>query len=376
MGTTSKIVSADMHILEPPDLWEKRIDAEFAERGPRLVSGDEGDWWHVDGERLISVAAGAFAGIKYRPESEDWRFRTYQARWEDVRPGAYVPVEFAKDLDIDGISAGVVYPTIGLRHFYLVRDNALFAAICRAYNDWAGEFCGEFPDRILAVAMIDVADPKAAAEELRRASKLGLRTAMITVYPPEEQPYGHAAYEPLWEAAQELAMPLSLHLATERPPASLDQLRTWGADVHVARVHWTERSLGQMIFAGVFERYPGLKVAVVEQDVAWASIFVYNMDRVYKHKQWSPTWRIFKNGALPSDFFHSNIAVTFQDDRLGVELRSLIGVENMMWGSDYPHPDGTFPHTKEVLDRLFKDVPEEEKAKIMGGNAARFYNLP
>ena len=87
MVTTSKIVSADMHILEPPDLWEKRIDAKFAERGPRLVAGDEGDWWYVDGERLISVAAGAFAGIKYRPGSESWRFRSYQARWDRTSRG-------------------------------------------------------------------------------------------------------------------------------------------------------------------------------------------------------------------------------------------------------------------------------------------------
>tara|TARA_B100000749_G_C18078480_1_gene322655 strand:- start:104 stop:499 length:396 start_codon:yes stop_codon:yes gene_type:complete len=131
-----------------------------------------------------------------------------------------------------------------------------------------------------------------------------------------------------------------------------------------------------MIFSGVFARHPDLKLAIVEQDAAWGPFFIESMDRVYQHKQWQAGWPRFADGVLPSDYFHGSVGIAFQDDRLGVELRSHIGVENLMWGSDYPHPDGTFPHTKEVLHKMFHDVPGEDIKKIVGENASRFYGIP
>ena len=142
------------------------------------------------------------------------------------------------------------------------------------------------------------------------------------------------------------------------------------------RPHWTEMSVGRMIFSGVFARHPDLKLAIVEQDAAWGPFFIESMDRVYQHKQWQAGWPRFADGVLPSDYFHGSVGIAFQDDRLGVELRSHIGVENLMWGSDYPHPDGTFPHTKEVLHKMFHDVPGEDIKKIVGENASRFYGIP
>ena len=109
------IISADSHVMEPPDLWTEHIDPAFADRAPRLVREENGDWWHAGGVREISVAAGVMAGVKYRPEESDWRFKSYEARWDGVRPGSYMPEGYIEDLNLDGVAAGVVYPTIGYR---------------------------------------------------------------------------------------------------------------------------------------------------------------------------------------------------------------------------------------------------------------------
>ncbi len=368
------IISADSHVMEPPDLWTKHIDPAFAEQAPRLVPEEGGDWWYAGGIREISVAAGVMAGIKYRPEEGDWRFRSYEARWDGVREGAYNPRGYLEDLDLDGVAAGIVYPTIGLRHFYKIGDPPLFSAVCDGYNRWLAEFCGHCEGRVLGIGMVNVDDIESGVTQLERAADLGLRGAMITVYPPEERPYGGPGYERFWAKASELAMPLSLHLGTERPMTTT--LQPEGSPTASAfRVEWTQRSLARMIFAGVFERWPDLKVTVVEQDLGWAAFFIDIMDRTYKHRVWQPGFHRYQGDALPSDFFHRNVTIAFQDDRLGVELRSHIGVNNIMWGNDYPHADGTFPHTREVLETLFDGVPQSEVAQIIGGNAAALYGI-
>ena len=223
--------------------------------------------------------------------------------------------------------------------------------------------------------MVNLDDVQDSMAQLERAKAMGLRGAMITVYPPEERPYGDPVYEPFWAKAEELRMPLSLHLGTERPMSTLLQPEGSPA-ASTFRVEWTERSLARMLFAGVFERCPELKVAVVEQELGWAAFFIDAMDRAYKHRVWPAGYHRYRGDALPSDFFRNNVFIAFQDDRLGIELRSHIGVDNIMWGNDYPHADGTFPHTREVLQGLFKDVPEAERAKIAGENAAGVYGIP
>jgi predicted TIM-barrel fold metal-dependent hydrolase len=213
-------------------------------------------------------------------------------------------------------------------------------------------------------------------KELQRAAQLGLSGAMIAVSPLPDRPYSLPMYEPFWAAAQDLEMPISLHTATQRPGPGVptldnaSQTATQRANID----HWVRTALSEIIYAGVFERHPRLQVAAVEFELSWVPYFLRMLDYVYVERQQQATYR-FKNQMLPSDFFHSNVYLSFQEDDLGIRLRDLIGVDRLMWGSDYPHAESTWPKSQEILDRILADVPEVEKAKIAGQNVARLYHF-
>jgi predicted TIM-barrel fold metal-dependent hydrolase len=223
--------------------------------------------------------------------------------------------------------------------------------------------------------MLNVDNAHDAARELQRAAKLGLAGAMIPLRPMELR-YDHPTYEPLWATAQDLGMPLSLHVGTYRWRPGTDP-----NDPSQDIVEFTNRecdarnAIAAMIYAGVFERYPRLKVGAVEFEVAWAPYFIARMDNVYTERAVGRKRARFKDGLLPSDFFRRNVFISFQEDDLGIQLRAQIGVDNLMWGSDYPHAESTFPKSREIVERLLKDVPVDEQTKIAGENAARLYHF-
>ena len=211
-----RIISSDSHVFEPADLWTSRVEAKFQDRAPHVVrrEEDDTDWWVCDGVKGLSGGSGGSqAGKRFVPEERD--SLTFGDKMENVRPGAYIPEEHLKDLDLDGIDADVLYPTQGL-FLYSVPDSALLTALCKAYNDWLAEFCQPFPQRLKGIGMLNVDDVAESVRELERCAKLGLSGALITVYPLEERAYDSPAYEPVWAAAQDLALPLSLHIATNR----------------------------------------------------------------------------------------------------------------------------------------------------------------
>ena len=371
--STYKILSSDSHVIEPPDLWSSRIESRFRDRAPHVVSEETGDWWYIDGQRTNSFQGGTQAGMRFE-HPEELRMA---GEWEDVRAGGYIPDERIKDLDLDGVCGDVIYPTEGLL-IYNVRDSQLLSAICHAYNDWVAEFCSAYPDRLKAIAMINVDDIEEAIKELQRTQRMGLVGAMITVYPPEQKSYDRPEYEPFWATAQDLGVPLSLHIATGRPgPGQEVQDPTNVRPAFLATAdHWVRVSLAHMIFSGVFERYPQLKVLSVEHELAWVPFSLDQLD--YTYTQRAPRgggWHKFKESMLPSDFFHRNIFLSFQEDGRGIRDRSVIGVDHLLWGSDYPHTESTFPKSKEILESILEDVPEEEKIKIAGGNTARLYHF-
>jgi predicted TIM-barrel fold metal-dependent hydrolase len=256
-----------------------------------------------------------------------------------------------------------------------VPDSALLSAIFRAYNDWLADFCTPYPQRLKGIAMLNVDDPQDAAGELRRAAKMGLAGAMIPLRPMQQR-YDHPMYEPLWAAAQELDRPLSLHVGTYRWRPGTDPNGSAQDIVDFTNRECDARNaIAAMIYAGVFERYPKLRVGVVEFEVVWAPYFLARLDNVYTERAVGRKLARFKDGMRPSDFFRRNVFISFQEDDLGIQLRAVIGVENLLWGSDYPHAESTFPKSREIVERLLKDVPPEEQAMIAGGNAARLYHF-
>ncbi len=370
--TAYRIISSDSHVFEPADLWTTRIDKPFRERAPRVISDGQYDQWVVeDGKKVGSIGLVSQAGVRFEAPEKI----TFGGSYQHVRPGGWDPHEHVKDMEIDGVSGGVLYPSNGL-FFFRIPDSALLSAIFRVYNDWLAEFCQVYPKQLKGIAMVNVDDPEEGVKELERAAKLGLVGAMIAVSPLPDRPYSLPNYEPFWAAAQDLDMPISLHTATQRPGPGVPTLdnATQTATQRANIDHWVRTSLSDMIYAGVFERYPKLKVAAVEFELAWVPYFLRMLDYVYIERQQQASYR-FKDELRPSDFFHRNIYLSFQEDDLGIQLRHLIGVDRLMWGSDYPHAESTWPKSQEILERILTGVPDEEKALIAGANAARLYQF-
>ena len=368
--TEYRVISSDSHVVEPEDLWAERIDRRFKERGPRLLHEDGQDQWICDGLRFGAIGINQQAGLRFEnPEA-----LTTGGSMETVPLGGLDPHEHVKDMDLDGVAGGLLYPSQGLTLFRVPATDVLSASF-RAYNDYLAEFCQPHPDRLKGIAMINLDAVADGVDELERAAGLGLAGAMISVNPI--LPYSHSAYDPFWAAAQDLDMPLSLHVGTSRWKPGMDT----GGVVLQNPVDFPNREydprqcINGMIFARVFERCPKLKVGVVEFEVSWAPYFMSRMDNFYQERAVGVQGDRFKDDMLPSDFFHRNVFLGFQEDALGMQLRHFIGVENLLWGSDYPHAESTFPKSREILEEIFRGVPDEEKVLIAGENTARLYGF-
>ena len=366
------ILSSDSHVFEPPDLWMQRIDRTFRDRAPRIQRIDGADQIVIEADQILSgIGLISNAGARFEaPETISGR-----GRFEDVHRGGWDPAQHLADMRLDGVAGEVLYPSQGLFYFRIA-DGALMSAIFRAYNDWLAEFCQADPARLKGIAMINLDDVRAAIAELERAARLGLAGAMITEYPLEDRRYDQPEYENFWAAAAALDMPLSLHTATRRQGkirgAGPQTLRD--ASSRATKAFYPALSMCDMIFSGVFERHPRLTLAIVEFELSWAPHVLSAMDYTYRERHEEAFVR-FKDGSTPSDVFHRHVVLSFQEDALGIRLRDAIGVDNMMWGSDYPHSESTFPQSRKILAEILTGVPENEQAKIVGGNTARVYRF-
>jgi predicted TIM-barrel fold metal-dependent hydrolase len=374
-----KLISADSHIVEPPDLYSSRIDARFKDRAPRMerrrtAAGREYDAWVINGMQVGTLGAVMQAGQRFEDPSQI----DFLGVWEDVRKGAYDPRAMLAENEEDGVWGSCLQPSQGL-FWYRIPDSELLTEICRAYNDWIAEFCKADPERLKGIAMLNVDDVAVGVRELERAKKLGLVGAFIPVSPLPERPYRDPVYDPLWAAAQDLSMPLLLHIATNRSGVpgcefTMDVSELTGAGRSTTD-HWVRYSLSAMVFAGVFDRFPRLKVGSVEHETAWIPHWLKQMDFTYRERPvFTKGWKS-KEGMLPSDYWRRNMFVEFMEDDLGVELREHIGVDNMLWGSDYPHAESTWPRSRDFLDRIFAGVSEEDRRKITSDNAAQLFGF-
>ncbi len=368
-----KLISSDSHIFEPPDLWEKWIEPKYRDRAPHVLKEEKTDRWVV-GDWEFGTFNLALAGMRFENPEQLRKEGSY----EDVRAGGMDPDAHVEDMDLDGIAGGVLYPSQALV-LYQISDSQLLSGIFRAYNNYmANVWIKPYPNRLKGIAMINNDDIGEAVEELQRVADLGFAGAMIP-HVPLALRYNHPDFEPLWAAAQDLDMPLSLHTGTYRrmPEDGLVNALDQGGDPRLIAIrdHEVRGSLLDMIFAGVFERYPKLKVGAVEFEISWVPYFLSMMDLTYTEKFQAQQIKRFKESLLPSDHFRSNVFISFQEDDLGIQLRSHVGVDNLQWGSDYPHAESTFPRSRQIVEQILQGVPEDEAAKIAGGNAAKLYKF-
>lgn len=367
-----QMISTDNHLIEPPDLWTTRTDKAFRDRAPHVRKEADGEWWYIEGDRTLSFAGGAQSGDRFTNPSE---LRT-GAHFDEVRKGGYDPVAHLKDNEADGVEAMVLFPTEGLM-LYRIADTKLLNALCSAFNGWLFEFHEASPKRMLGAAMINLDDIDWAIAELKRVRDRGLTTALIPTQAMPGQPYTDPRYERFWAAAQDMDMPLCMHLGGNRAPAS-----GHGEDIRAIRPSYftvmdmpVRQSLADLIFSGVFDRYPKLRVGSIEHELGWLPFFLDRLDNTYTQRHGNKNYYRFKDGALPTDLWHRNGFASFQDDALGIRERYHIGVDNLMWGSDYPHTESTFPRSRQINAERLAGVPDDEKRKMLRDNARRIFKF-
>jgi predicted TIM-barrel fold metal-dependent hydrolase len=364
------IISADSHVFEPVDLWEKRMDRKFRERGPRFVAdyqGKPGTWFVCDGIAPRAIASIAATGV-----AKEDLVKFKDVHHKDLRPGGWEPAARLADQDIDGISAEVLYATYAM-NLYCMPDAELQEASFNAYNEWLVELCSHAPDRLVGLALISVYDVDHAVKELQRWTRRGLRGAMIACEPPEGTEYSGKPYEPFWVAAQDLQVPISIHTLTSNRKADYRfQRETRGAARYPESPMEVMLTVGEMLTSTLFDRFPRLRVVLAEADIGWLPWLLARVDR--GHERYAKQNGI-ETRLKPSEYFHRNVSASFIQDRVGVFNRETIGVENLMWSSDYPHTDSTWPKSRESIEHDFAGVSPADRVKMTCTNAAKLYGF-
>ncbi len=368
---TNGYVSADGHVVEPADLWTTRMDKRFRDRAPRVESRPEADYYIIEG--LTEFPVG-LEGVTIEEKIQGQVTTPKGRRHAETRPGAWDPQPRLVDQERDHLRAEVIYPGgFGLQFFH-VQDAEYQREIIRVYNDWISEFCSAAPDRLLGSALLPMRGPvEWAVEEAERiAGMKGIRTILI---PAEvERSYAHADYNPMWDALQDIGLPVSTHSGTGTGEAIFAKMERLGTGLGVTdnKVLQPMRAMADLIWGAVPQRYPQLRFVVVEGGIGWVASLLGFMDHWWNdHRHWMEP----KLDEAPSTYFKRQFWATFEDDRAGILTRELVGVDRLMWGSDYPHTEGTFPYSQEQIMRDFMGVPEAEVYQMVTGNAAQLYGL-
>jgi predicted TIM-barrel fold metal-dependent hydrolase len=296
----------------------------------------------------------------------------YNSDTNDWHPGKRV--EYMR---LDGVDAEVLYPNYAMRAF-AITDAELQLAVCRAYNDWIGDFCQAHPQELFGVAVISALDVHWAMAECRRARDKGLVGILLPQDTPDGSRYSAPQWDPLWATVAELDLPVSLHIiASGHASANWARDETGeenaGIGYAVLPVRMA-RAFGTFILEGVFDRHPNVKLVSAENEISWAANFIRRLDWGY-HRQKMAHDPMVVCKRLPSDYWRQNCYLTFIDDPAGILVREHIGVDRIMWSSDFPHLDSSWPESQQFLNKQLAGVPADEVRQIVAGNCIQLYNL-
>jgi predicted TIM-barrel fold metal-dependent hydrolase len=365
-----RLISADSHIVEPRDLWTSRIDARFRGRAPKIATLDEtGDYIVIDGLRPRPLA---FEGPMIEARAQGVEIAKPKGyRVEQNRLGAWDPDARLGDQDLDGVSGEVIYPGVGL-HIGRAPDGEYIYASCRAYNDWLAEFCAAHPARLKGAAMLPNRGPvEWAVTEAERAAKLGLTTTMLPSF-CDDRPYNLPEWDTLWAALQDLGLVAGMHLCGREPYGIAHGPGAGGINVGIIKFAMYD-TLMRIIWGGAPVRFPKLKWCLVEGGIGWIGAVLEFMDHWWnEHKAWMAP----RLPETPSTYFHRQFFATFENDRSGVLTREITGVDNLMWGSDYPHTEGVWPFSRRQVARNFASIPALDTRKMVHDNAVRVFGFP
>lgn len=358
------IISADSHVVEPVSMYDGRLPKKFT--APYMVRQGEGDVIIIDGMDDPYPVGMASAAGKRGPALIDY---LRKAALGEGHTGGHDPVQRLLDQDTDGVAAELLYPSLGM-HICNHTDPEYKDALFAAYNEWMAEYCAYAPNRLIGMGQTGMSSPQQGIRDLEQIKRLGLRGVMMPGTPLMED-YDSRIYDDFYAAAVDLGIPLSFHIFTYRN--DLAKPRGPKINIHISVIRGNQDLIGTMIFGGVFERFPKLKLVCVEADAGWAPHFAYKMDHAFEiTPHWLGDVTLSKP---PSEYFWENVYVTFQEDKTALPMRHLLNMDRLLWANDFPHVDSTWPNSKSLLAEFTADLTVAEKTKLLHDNVAGLYGL-
>ncbi len=357
------MVSADGHVQEPSDLWATRMDKKFADRLPGVIIDGKGNKLQkTEGFRPLRLQNTQFEG-------ED-KLRNQSGK---------TPEDRLRDLAMDGVDAEILFPNKGLT-IWATPDADFSLAMCRAYNDWAWETFADFNDQLAPMACVAPASLAGTIAEIQRCASLGFKGLSLPCKPVWGAPdhaqlnYNLPEFDDLWACIQDVDLPITFHVSTGRDPRTA---RGNGGAVINYAVHSlapTMEPIANLCGSGVLDRFPSIQFGTIEAGIGWVAWALTALDEAYrKHHMWVRP----KLDRLPSEYFKTNGFASFQEDKPGLDVAREHGLTgNFLWANDFPHHEGTWPHSAQAIERTMGQLDDGERASILGLNSARIFKLP
>jgi len=380
-----RLVDADAHIDPPYEFWAEYLPPHLRELAPRIEEEDDCDYIVFEGKRRPVMMINNQAGR----DAKDYKMKGKISEQRSARS----PETRLADMDLDGIDAAVLFGGGPLG----TMNSELYIASFEAYNRWLSDFCNAAPKRLIGAAYLPMRDLDETLAMLRNAAKLGFRTVNIPAFPQSKdgvsttmkvaniqmaagaalagdpsssKTYADPEFDPLWAEIQELDMTVTIHLGGRIP--RFGQKEYFLPDLVMSKVAMAE-PVAIAIFGGVFERFPKLRFGIIESGVGWMAWMAEYMDRIWeRHRYWTAN----ELKTPPSFYMERNVWGSFINDRTGILMRDLPGGRNIMWSSDYPHSETSFPHSHDVIARDFAGVPDKDINEIVCERARRLFFVP
>jgi predicted TIM-barrel fold metal-dependent hydrolase len=373
----TKLISVDDHVIEPAGVFVDRVASRHQAQAPRIVEPEAGvQGWEWEGR---------FYPLSFQGNSHTRRFREGEAgkgedlfarRYDDMIPAAFDVHERVRSMDEDGVWAELLFPTFprfGGSRFLEADDKELALACVQAWNDWMLEdWCAAYPDRFIPQTMIPLWDPQLAAREIERCAAKGSKaiTFVENPYPLGLPSFPTGHWDPVFAAAADAGLPLSMHIGTSMGLLKPSPETTPSVGIALCGVN-SMSALGDLIFSGVLEAHPGCKVALSEGGAGWVPYVLERLDYTWLRTRYEGV----ACSRLPSEVFAQHFWVCMVADRYAVINRHLIGLDKLMWECDFPHNDSNWPDSRKVLADAVHDVPDEEARQIGELNARRLYDF-
>jgi predicted TIM-barrel fold metal-dependent hydrolase len=388
-----QLIDVDAHVVEPPDLWSSRLPARYRDSGPRIVRAPAGEVRLVDGKYVETPGAEGPEVAWWFYEDTKSQIKRYIASagvpadevtsegidYPDMRPGCWIPAERLADMDVNGVQAQMCfpnYPRFCGQIFLWGKDRELARLSVEAYNDWmVEEWCGSSGGRLIPLCIVPLWDVELAVAEVRRNAARGVRAVAFSELPAYLGLEGlHSGYwDPFFAVCQETGTVLSMHIGsgTRTPQTSADAPGAVGATIIFGN---SVASMTDFLFSGVLHRFPDLKLLYAEAQIGWIPYLLERVDDVWEtHRGWSHGQDNCPE--RPSTYYRRQITSCFFKDNAGVEMLDKVGLDNVTFETDYPHQDGTWPHSREAAAMQFGHLDQDSINKIARGNAIKLLGL-